>query len=291
MPRKRADDTMSERVASTDVLRSNIEVHTRLAGSYDRDEPHFRPENRAKVRAHLVRMAANVGGGRMLDVGCGTGFVISLAADVFEEIHGVDPTPAMLARVETGAGNITLHQGVAEQLPFEDASFDLVTAYSVLHHLADHRPALAEAARVLRPGGMLYVDLEPNRAFWRSIEETESAYAGALDRLDPIVQREVQAVLHVEQDIQERFALPPETFRSAEYIKSQLGGFDPAEFEADAIAAGFSSCESTYEWFLGQATLIHGPEPDTATAVEVHLRRTLPVSAPLFKYLRFEAMR
>jgi ubiquinone/menaquinone biosynthesis C-methylase UbiE len=277
--------------AADSVVRSNIEVHTRMADSYDRDEPHFRPENKTKVKANLLRIAEQTGTGRLLDIGCGTGFVISLLADTFDEIHGVDPTTAMLEKVDIGRGNVTLHEGVAEALPFPDATFDLVTAYSVLHHLADHRPALAEAARVLRPGGVLYVDLEPNRAFWRSVESVEEHYANRLEALDEIVAREVQAVLHIESDVHSRFAIDPEVFREAEYIKANLGGFEPLEFEADALGAGFASCTSTYEWFVGQGALIHGPSPADATAVERHLRRALPMSANLFKYLRFEATR
>ena len=78
----------------------------------------------------------------------------------------------------------------------------------------------------------------------------------------------------------ERFAIPPETFRSAEYIKSHLGGFDPDEFEADARAAGFGTCDATYEWFLGQAVLMHGDSGRCRRAVERHLRRLLPVARP-----------
>jgi ubiquinone/menaquinone biosynthesis C-methylase UbiE len=274
----------------SDVLRSNVEVHTRMADAYER-EPHFRPENKAKVRDNLLRVAERTGTSRMLDVGCGTGFVISLLADTFDEIHGIDPTRAMMDKIDRSRGNIVLHEGVAEELPFKDASFDLVTAYSVLHHLADHRPALAEAARVLRPGGVLYVDLEPNRLFWRAIAEVEKSHAGRLDELDEIVSREVGAVLHVEDHVHDEFAIDPEVFRAAEFIKSELGGFEAAEFEADALAAGFERCETAYEWFLGQAALMHGPSPDDAATVEHHLRRLLPVTAYLFKYLRFEATR
>jgi ubiquinone/menaquinone biosynthesis C-methylase UbiE len=273
------------------VVRSNIAVHTTLAETYALDEPHYRPENKAKVKANLLRVAERTGTTRMLDIGCGAGFVIDLLKDTFAEIHGLDATRAMLDRVDTSAGNVVLHEGVAERLPFTDASFDLVTAYSVFHHLEDHRPVLAEAARVLRPGGVLYVDLEPNRAFWTAIASVERDSSEALDALDDIVAREVRAVLHVEDDFAQRFGIPAETFRAAEYIKSELGGFDPAEFEADARAAGFHSCATTYEWFLGQAVLMHGDAPDDARIVEAHLRRLLPVSAPLFKYLRFEATR
>jgi ubiquinone/menaquinone biosynthesis C-methylase UbiE len=197
----------------------------------------------------------------------------------------------MLDRVDTSTGNVILHEGVAESLPFGDGMFDLVTAYSVLHHLADHRPVLAEAARVLRPGGMLYVDLEPNRAFWRAIDDVERAYGDGASELDELVAREVRAVLHIEEDVAERFAIDPDVFRSAEYIKSHLGGFEPTEFEADARDAGFASCTTTHEWFLGQGAVMHGQSPEAATTVENHLRRLLPITAPLFKYLRFEAVK
>jgi ubiquinone/menaquinone biosynthesis C-methylase UbiE len=273
------------------VLENNISVHSRMADTYERDEPHFRPENKAKVRANLRRITERTGTTRMLDVGCGTGFVIALMIDTFDEIHGIDPTRAMLDKVDASSGKVTLHEGVAEALPFADGAFDLVTAYSVFHHLADHRPALAEIARVLRPGGVLYVDLEPNRAFWRALDSVERARAGRTDGLDPIVTRELGAVLHIEDDVHQRFAIDPDVFRSAEYIKSERGGFEPDEFEADARAAGFDSCEATYEWFLGQASLMHGPTPEDAATVDAHLRRLLPVTAPLFKYLRFEATR
>lgn len=278
----------AESNAISEIVQSNIEVHTRMADAYQREEPHYRPENQAKVKANLLRVAERTGTGRMLDIGCGAGFVIDLLRDTFDEIHGIDATRAMLDRIDTSSGTITLHEGVAESLPFEDESFDLVTAYSVFHHLEDHRPVLAEAYRVLRPDGVLYVDLEPNRAFWNAIEAAEQTHAGRVEDLDEIVAREIRAVRHIEEDIHERFGIEPDVFRSAEFIKANLGGFDPDEFERDAAAAGFSGCETTYEWFLGQGQLMHGVSFDAAATTEVHLRKLLPLTAMLFKYLRFE---
>ncbi|MBA3842025.1 MAG: class I SAM-dependent methyltransferase [Actinobacteria bacterium] len=231
------------------------------------------------------------GSGRMLDIGCGAGFMIDLARDLFDEIHGLDPTRAMLDEVDVRNGKVTLHEGVAEHLPFADGSFDLVTAYSVFHHLADHRPVLAEAARVLRRGGMLYVDLEPNRLFWQAIAQVEKSHNDRLDEIDEIVGREIDAVLHIDDQVRSRYEIDPAVFRQAEYIKSELGGFDPAQFEADAIDAGLSTVSTTHEWFLGQGVLLHGDSPMSVEIVETHLRRLLPLTAPLFKYLRFEAQR
>jgi ubiquinone/menaquinone biosynthesis C-methylase UbiE len=275
----------------SDIVRSNIAVHTKMASSYARDEPHYRPENQEKVRANLLRLAEQTGTRRMLDIGCGAGFVIDQVRDLFDEVHGLDATRAMLDRVDLSSRNVTLHEGVAENLPFEDASFDLVTAYSVFHHLADHRPVLAEAARVLRPGGMLYVDLEPNRLFWQAIDRVEKSHQGRLGELDELVVREIRAVLHIEDQVQERYEIDPAVFREAEHIKSELGGFEPTQFETDVVDAGFSFVSTTHEWFLGQGTLLHGDSPEGAKTVESHLRRLLPMTASVFKYLRFEARR
>ncbi len=84
----------------------------------------------------------------------------------------------MLARVDLSPGNITVQQGVVEQLPFDDDTFDLVTAYSFLDHLADHVAMIREAFRVLKPGGMLYVDLIPNRSFWNAVYSQQQTHPG-----------------------------------------------------------------------------------------------------------------
>jgi ubiquinone/menaquinone biosynthesis C-methylase UbiE len=266
------------------VIEANIEVHTAMAGSYNRNEPHYRPENRAKVRAKLVALK-QPGYRRMLDLGCGTGFIIDLAKDLFEEIHGVDVTQAMLDRVELGGGNITLHRCAAEHLPFAEDSFDFVSAYAFLHHVEDCRSVLAEVHRVLRSGGTCYVDLEPNRAFWAAISAI--AAGGPRNALDPIVAREIDSVLHTDARVEREFGLPADTFNRAEYTKSILGGIDAGEFCAEARALGFRQCEVRYEWFLGQGSVLHDQSPQAASTVEEYLRRALPLSAHLFKYLEF----
>ena len=99
-----------------DVREANILVHSKMAAEYNEREPHFRPENRAVARTRLQALRAEFGG-RLLDIGCGTGFVIDLAADVFDEVRGVDLTPAMLARVQRRP-NVQVYTADAAQLPF-----------------------------------------------------------------------------------------------------------------------------------------------------------------------------
>lgn len=271
---------------NSEVIQANIEVHTRMADSYNRDEPHFRPENKAKVRAQLVRMK-NAGGNVLLDLGCGTGFIVDLACDLFGEIHGVDVTQAMLNKVDVSRGNIVLHNTPAEALPFSDCYFDVVTAYAFIHHTEDYVKIMREALRVLKPGGLVYVDLEPNRLFWAEISDLEGRSVGVDAKFTGLVAREVASVLHTDDRVQKEFGIAQETFNKAEYTKSIMGGIDPWEFQRQCLDIGFTECTLSFEWYLGQGSVMHDQSFADALTVESYLRSILPLSAHLFKYLRF----
>ena len=267
--------------SSTSVA-ANQRVHSRLASVYNEAEPHFRPENRAKVRKRLEGLAAMAPTTeRLLDVGCGTGFLLSLVHDLFTNVDGVDATPAMLERVDLTPGNITVREGLAEHLPFDDGIMDMVTAYSFLDHLADHQPVLSEMRRVLRPGGLVYVDLIPNRLFWDAIYAASNAPRRPFDG---IVEREINELVNHEEKLQQEFGIDPQDWRDAEPAKSGAKGFEPENLLADFACAGFSASVH-FEWFLGQAKVHHGTSLEAATLIDDHLRSLLPVSAPLFKYL------
>ncbi len=91
---------------------------------------------------------------RVLDVGCGEGQIARLAcAEGARLVVGCDPTNAQLETARLRAGGPVYLRGMAERLPLRDASFDAAVACLVFEHIAHHEPALAEVARVLRPGG------------------------------------------------------------------------------------------------------------------------------------------
>jgi SAM-dependent methyltransferase len=265
----------------TDTMAANIAVHSNLADKYNDVEPHFRPENQEKVRSRLARLREDVPGGRLLDVGCGTGFIIHLAVDLFDEVHGVDITPAMMAQVQTDCGNVTLHNAPAEALPFPDASFDAATAYSFIDHLDDPAAVLAEISRVLRQGGVFYADLIPNRLFWQALTDL-----GDRSGLAGIVSREQRMVTGNAKIVQETYGIDSGTFIAAEPGKKQ-GGILPASFCAQALAAGFSSCETHFDWFLGQGAVMHGQSFADADTIGTYLRRVAPLADHLFKYVYF----
>lgn len=271
-------------MTATDIVAANIQVHTRMADSYNDNEPHYRPENRAKVRGRLEAMR-RYGQGRLLDLGCGTGFVIDLAKDLFERVDGIDVTQAMLDRVDLSGGNIALHNCAAERLPFADGTFDVATAYAFLHHLEDYPKVLAEAHRVLKPGGGFYIDLEPNKLFWQAMVDLEQQGSDA--SYSDIVQKEIASVLHTDERVEAEFGIGKDVFNQAEYTKSILGGIDPFAFREQSLRIGFASCEISFEWFLGQGAILHGQSAAAADVVEAYLRRILPLSAKCFKYLSF----
>ena len=97
---------------------------------------------------------------RVLDLGCGGGHVTFNVARLVREIVAYDLAPEMLGLVaraakERGLDNVTTQQGAVENLPFEDASFDVVLSRFSAHHWRDLDASLREAARVVKPGGMV----------------------------------------------------------------------------------------------------------------------------------------
>jgi SAM-dependent methyltransferase len=98
------------------------------------------------------------------DLGCGAGHVSSLVAPFVRRVIGVDASAAMLAAAEDVVpASVDLRQGTLEALPIGDAEVDLVLLVLVLHHVPDPARALAEAARVLKPGGrLIVVDMQPH---------------------------------------------------------------------------------------------------------------------------------
>jgi arsenite methyltransferase len=116
-------------------------------------------------------------GERVVDIGSGPGFLVAeMASDVGPEGHvaGVDPSESMLAlaRRRDGAGAVEHRVADALALPFGDGSFDAAVSTQVLEYVDDVPRALAEARRVLRPGGRLLVlDTDWDSIVWHSRDD------------------------------------------------------------------------------------------------------------------------
>jgi ArsR family transcriptional regulator len=125
---------------------------------------------RARAIAHLAPPGITV-----CDVGTGTGVLALELARLGVRVVAVDHSPAMLdaARAKlhaAGAGSVELRRGDAADLPLDDASVDAAFAHMVLHYLPSPADALAEMARVVKPGGpvsrVVVVDFEEHDREW-----------------------------------------------------------------------------------------------------------------------------
>lgn len=116
----------------------------RYALSNRRDTSHVRTAN---------RLLAPVAGMRLLEVGCGRGFLTACFREQGLDAVGIDANPHA---IEQGvAANLFVMQ--AERLDFPDASFDLLCSFHAIEHVPPIGQALAEMARVVKPGGRLLI--------------------------------------------------------------------------------------------------------------------------------------
>lgn len=213
------------------VVAANQTLHSALAESYNDTEPHIRPENVDYVEKRIQSVCAETNAKRLLDLGCGTGFIINIAKKYVEEIDGVDVTEAMLRRVDrTGSARVRVHQADTGSFPVEEGSYDVATAYLFLHHLYDIGPTLRTASRALRIGGKFYVDLEPNFYFWDAVGrlQRDGAY-------HPIVMREIASLFDNGGTSETPRQIDRETFDMAEYNKAITGGFSEEALSAELL--------------------------------------------------------
>ena len=94
-------------------------------------------------------------GTRLLDIGCGAGWALRLAADRGADVSGIDAAPGLLEIARRRVPGAALTQGELQNLPFGDDAFDAVSAFNSFQYAADPIAALQEAKRVTRPGGRI----------------------------------------------------------------------------------------------------------------------------------------
>src|SRR6266850_2699521 len=137
----------------TKSLPREMQQHT-YSIMYEVEEHHWWFIGRRRIIERFVAAVCREMGKRkprILDVGCGTGANLQMLAQ-HGESEGVDVSSEALEFCRA-RGLAKVKQGAAESLPYEDASFDLVTGLDVIEHLDDDVAGLKEMRRVLRPGG------------------------------------------------------------------------------------------------------------------------------------------
>lgn len=113
----------------------------------------------------LENLGGRLAGGRALEIGCGRGVGTELIFRRFgaREVHAFDLDPDMVARARRRLNGhpaecLTLYVADVTAIPEPDASFDAVFDFGIVHHVPDWEAAVAEVARVLKPGGRFYFE-------------------------------------------------------------------------------------------------------------------------------------
>jgi 2-polyprenyl-3-methyl-5-hydroxy-6-metoxy-1,4-benzoquinol methylase len=161
------------------------------------------------IEAALDRLPA---GARVLDVGCGTGFHVARLRERGFDVVGVEPGEELRRRARANNPDAEIVDGDMEDLAFEDASFDGVLAVEVIRHVPHPDLAVAEAARVLRPGGLAIITAAPKWSL--------NGYA----LINQVTSR-VQVPTFTKQ--KQHFLTPPEArrlFRSAGFSSVEMHG-------------------------------------------------------------------
>lgn len=130
-------------------------------------------------QAMLFDLLGDVRGRRVLDLGCGDGTLARALAARGAFVVGVDRDAVMLAAARAADGKVLLVRADAAMLPFAPAAFDAATALTVLCLVDDPRAALAETARILRPGGRLVIGELGRFSLWAAWRRLRAVF-GAL---------------------------------------------------------------------------------------------------------------
>jgi len=278
------------------VQKANQEMHSKLAATYNEDEPHWRPENIERVSRKVLELIRKTGSAeKLLDLGCGTGFMIEIAKKLgFREIYGVDITQEMIDRIDrSGASKITIELGDTGNTSAPSDYFDVVTAYTFMSHLDELDSTISQAYRCLSKGGIFYSDLDPNAYFWKEI------YALKLppESYHHYISREIKHTANNDTELETRYGVPKDVYNLAEYQKTNTKGFEEEYLIRSLKKAGFDQVKIEYNWFVGQGIILN----DSAIALEERMQKikiideflisSLPLSRVLYKYISITALK
>ena len=170
-PRARKSRSMTEQQTSPQeqrVLAKFDEQSADYASWYD--GPGFGAHAFRRRRDRTLEVLQSTPAGKVLDIGCGPGVMVSELLDLGHEVWGVDVAPGMIEQCQTRFGSeprAHFSLGKIEQLDFPDGFFDAVTCLGVVEYLDEDEPAVREMHRVLRSGGIAIVTCPHYWAPWR----------------------------------------------------------------------------------------------------------------------------
>ena len=151
----------------------NRSYYDEFAGWYERERGRGYHQMLDDLEVALVERYGR--GGDVLEAGCGTGLILERIAGFARSARGIDLSGGMLARAHQRGLDVA--QASVTALPYKDDSFDVVCSFKVLAHVADIETALAEMARVTRPGGHVLAEFYNTRSLRYLVKRLKSPTA------------------------------------------------------------------------------------------------------------------
>jgi ubiquinone/menaquinone biosynthesis C-methylase UbiE len=165
------DDSFKEK-----IYQANIAVHRKEAQYYELIHPEvYGKQEQKRIAQKLQTLDKLISNNQKnaLDIGAGTGNLTGRLLQMGYNVVAVDISAEMCAILKSKfnaflkEGELTVVNSPVEKLTFEAGKFDLITFYSLLHHLPDYQQALASILRFLKTSGVIYIDHEASPFYWK----------------------------------------------------------------------------------------------------------------------------
>src|ERR671931_1969568 len=167
-------------MATREAISGSAQAQGELWGARARDWADVQEPAQSELYPPVLDAAGVGEGTRLLDAGCGSGVAAAIAHERGARVSGIDAAPPLVEIARERVPGAVFQQGEIEELPYVDASFDVVTGFNSFQYAADPVRALREARRVTRSGGTVAI------VTWGRPEDCEaSAYLKALGSLLP----------------------------------------------------------------------------------------------------------
>jgi 2-polyprenyl-3-methyl-5-hydroxy-6-metoxy-1,4-benzoquinol methylase len=168
----------------------NQKVHDNGVSTYEKKHVEiYNPTEQRRIasalREAILELSTTTPASRVLDFGCGIGNLTAHLLELGTLVVASDVSSKSLNALKAKYPNSKLLETAelngVDLSQFPDDSFDMVATYSVLHHVPDYLAAVREFVRVVRPGGVIYIDHEVPPVFWARQDDAYAKYKAAFE--------------------------------------------------------------------------------------------------------------